>query len=493
MGDSFSKTVILILVFSLLSFGFGFATKGCMSNNEAQEVILQLSKHVESIDMPEFKQKQTSGNNQKTEVGQKQEENSSQQQNTEGTIRGSSTKKIAGAGYDLKEVSKTMKVKFWEKHPPSMDETLDEYIDKFEAQYPKINIERTHMGPEDLRESTLTGYMGGAGPDVILSPFDHIGPFSEMGIAQPIGELMSSEMRTMYLDNALPGMTLSGKIYGVPDTMGNHLTLLYNKNIVNKVPTTWEELISIAKDKTKDNNGDGTPEQYGLVYNLNEPFNWMPFYTGYGGWMFDKNYNPTLNNEAAKDALKFVHDLKFEDKIVPKECGYSLADSLFKQGKAAFIINGDWSFSSYVDAEAVDLGIARLPKFKKSGEYAHPLTSGSGYIMISERSKQKQIAIMKFIKYMTGKEAQTSMVENHKTLPSNSAVYELPVIQDDPIMRGSAEQLKVGEPMPIVPEMRAIWDGIRPVLESVMAGNLDPTQAPAKMQQKAEEKMKSIK
>ncbi|MBM7557227.1 extracellular solute-binding protein [Halanaerobacter jeridensis] len=492
MEENFSKTVILILVFSLLSFGFGFATKGCMSNDKAQKVIQDLSKHVESIDMPKDEQRDVIDSKNDKEVVQNEKEAKQEQQVEEKETQEQNVK-TAGAGYDLKEVKKSLKIKFWEKHPPSIDETLDEYIDKFEAKYPNVNIERTHMGVEDLRESTLTGYMGGAGPDVILSPFDHIGPFSEMGIAQSIGDLMSSEMKNMYLDNALPGMTLNNKVYGVPDTMGNHLTLLYNKNIVNKVPNTWEELVSIAKDKTEDSNGDGTPEQYGLVYNLNEPFNWMPFYTGYGGWMFDKNYNPTLNNEAAKDALTFVHDLKFEHKIVPKECGYSLADSLFKQGKAAFIINGDWSFSSYVEAEAVDLGIARLPKFQKSGEFAHPLTSGSGYIMISERSKEKQIAIMKFIKYMTSQKTQKAMVENHKTLPSNKKVYQLPVIQDDPIMRGSAEQLKVGKPMPIVPEMRAIWDGVRPVLESVMAGNLDPTKAPAKMQQNAEEKMESIK
>lgn len=475
MQDNLNKVVVLTLVFSLLSFGFGFATKGCISNNRAQRVVQELSKHVESIDISEVKNR---------EVLKSKEDS---------VETGEENKSVASAAYDLKEVKEKVKIKFWEKHPPSVDETLDNYIDEFEAKHPKVNVERAHLGPEDLRKSTLTGYMSGSGPDLILSPFDHIGPFSEMEIAQPIGKFMSTEMRNMYLDNALPGMTLNNKIYGVPDTMGNHLTLLYNKNLVNRVPKTWQELISIAQDKTKDKNQDGTPEQYGLVYNLNEPFNWMPFYTGYGGWMLDKDHKPTLNNKAAENAMQFVHDLKFKHKIVPQECGYNLADSLFKEGKAAYIINGDWSFSSYVEAEEVDLGIARLPKFKASGEYAHPLTSGSGYIMISERSQEKQIAIMKFIKYMTGKEVQTAMVKRHKTLPSNKEVYKLPVIKNDPIMRGSAQQLKVGKPMPIVPEMRAVWDGIRPVLESVMANNLEPTKASVRMQQNAEEKMESIR
>ncbi|WP_018248307.1 extracellular solute-binding protein [Orenia marismortui] len=441
MKKSISSILIIVLALSLLLVG-------CASNEEAQK--------------PTEEKKQTE------EVAEK------------------------AKGLDLREVKEPVTIKFWEMAYPKVDETLDSLIAEFEKANPNITVERTHMETEDLRQNTQTAFMGGKGPDVVRSPFDHVGPFSIMGIAQPLDDLMSDEMKNMYLDNALPGMTLNGSVYGVPDTMGNHLTLLYNKDLVKEVPQTWEELIAMAKDLTVDKDSDGKPDQYGLVYNLNEPFWWVVFHGGFGGWVFDENNNPTLDTEATKDAMQFVKDLKFKHNIVPDECDYNLADSLFVEGKAAFAINGDWSYGKYLEADTVDLGVAPLPKFKKTGKYAQPMTSGTGLIMISELPENKKIAVMKFIKFMTSKDSQKELVVKHKVLPSNASVYDLPIITEDPVMQGSAAQLKNGKAMPIIPEMRAIWDAIRPVLQSVMAGDLDPAQAPAKMQETAEKKISEM-
>ncbi|AGB40096.1 maltose-binding periplasmic protein [Halobacteroides halobius DSM 5150] len=395
---------------------------------------------------------------------------------------------------DKRELSKQVTIKFWEKESVKFDKkTMTPLIKKFEKKYPNINVDRTHMGIEDLRKNTQTAYMGGKGPDVVWSPFDHIGPFSAMGIAQPLDKLMSDELKNRYIDSALPGMSLKGNVYGVPVTMGNHLMLYYNKDLVNQVPKTWEELIKIAKKATKDTTGDGKTDQYGLVYNSAEPFWWVVFHGGFGGWVFDKEYNPTLDTKATKQAMQFVHDLEFEHKIIPKECGYNVADSLFKKGKAAFIINGVWALNGYTESEKIDAGVAVLPKFEATGKYAQPMTSGAGLIMMSGLPEAKQIAVMKFIKFMTSQEAQKTIVKHHKRLPSNKVVYDLPVIKNNPVMKVSGEQLRKGRAMPVVPEMRAVWDAIRPALQSVMSGDLAPAKAPAKIQETAEKKIKQMK
>ena len=44
---------------------------------------------------------------------------------------------------------------------------------------------------------------------------------------------------------------------------------------------------------------------------------------------------------------------------MPRECDYQLMDTLFKEGKAAMIVNGPWSWSDYRKA-GIDLGIAPL-------------------------------------------------------------------------------------------------------------------------------------
>ncbi len=50
-----------------------------------------------------------------------------------------------------------------------------------------------------------------------------------------------------------------------------------------------------------------------------------------------------------KGALQFMYDLKYTDKVMPAEADYNVADGLFKDGKAAMIVNGDWAMADYVD------------------------------------------------------------------------------------------------------------------------------------------------
>jgi maltose-binding protein MalE len=394
---------------------------------------------------------------------------------------------------DKKEITEEVTLKLWEADEERIDtEILDPLIERFERKYTNVTVERTHAGSvEDLRQNTQTAYMGGQGPDLVLSPFDHTGPFSIMGLAQPLDELMSQDMKDKYIDAALPGMSLHGETYGVPVTMGNHLMLMYNKNIVDEAPETWSELIEVAKANTVDEDGDGLVDKYGLAYNLNEPFWWAAFHGGFDGWVFDEEYNPTLNTEATVDALQFVYDLKFEHEIVPKESDYDLMDSLFKEGNVAFIINGDWSIEGYKNAENIDLGVAPIPRFEKTGKYGQPMTSGKGFIMLTELPEQKQIAAIKFIDFMTSTAAQELYVDNN-FLPSNDQAYGLPQIQNDPVMKGSAEQLRNGKAMPVVPEMRGVWDAVRPALQSVMSDDLTPEAAAEQMQKEAEENIKSM-
>jgi maltose-binding protein MalE len=46
--------------------------------------------------------------------------------------------------------------------------------------------------------------------------------------------------------------------------------------------------------------------------------------------------------------------------------------------------------------------------------------------------------------------------------------------------------------MPIAPELRAVWDAMRPAYQSVLGGTLNPREAAAKMQADAEAKIREM-
>ena len=47
--------------------------------------------------------------------------------------------------------------------------------------------------------------------------------------------------------------------------------------------------------------------------------------------------------------------------------------------------------------------------------------------------------------------------------------------------------------MPVVPEMRAVWDAVRPFYQSVLGGQMKADEAARAMQERAEKKIAEMK
>ena len=375
-------------------------------------------------------------------------------------------------------------ITLWEQEAEDRDSAaLLPLLNDFMAANPDILVEMTHYGNEELRTQFQTASLAGQAPEVVRCPNDFAGPFSTMGIVLPIRDLLDQAYLDTLLPGAVAGGVVAGTLWGVPDSSGNHLMLLYNKNLVTKVPADWDELITMAKAQTNEAAGN-----WGLVYNTQEPFWLAPFLGGFGGWVLDPATDmPTLNTPEMVKTLQFLSDLSNVHKIVPPGCDYNTADTLFKEGKAAFLINGDWSLGGYTDA-GMNYGTAAMPMVKETGKYPSPMTSGKYYMVSNqvEKGTPKFEAVKKFVEFMCGEKAQQMWLEKFKVLPSNKNVANSPIIQSDPILQGSAAQLAQGVGMPAAPQLRCFWDPARPGQQGVIAGSTTPAEAALKMQEDAD-------
>jgi arabinogalactan oligomer/maltooligosaccharide transport system substrate-binding protein len=368
---------------------------------------------------------------------------------------------------------------FWEQEGDEVDVFIDELIAEFEAAYPYITVERTHYENEALRDQFQTASLAEAAPEVVRVPNDFAGPFSQLQIVAPISALFDDAFLAQFFDGALGPAVVGGTLWGVPDNYGNHLMLLYNKSLIAEAPATFEDLIDQAKALTS---GD----VQGFAYNLNEPFWGAGFYGAFGGWPLDENDAPTFDNQAFIDYLTFVYSLK-TDGVVPSECDYNCADTLFKEGNAAMIINGDWSLGDYTTALGDNLGTAPVPPIN-GGTYTE-MTAGK-YFMVSNAvldDPDKQAAVVAFITFMTSPDVQARWLSDFSRLPSNKEIAADPSIADDPVLAGSMAALANGRGMPAAAQMRCAWDAWRPNLEGVMAGTLAPADAAAAAQQSADD------
>jgi len=388
----------------------------------------------------------------------------------------------------------TIKIHLWHQMEPAKEPLLKELVQEFEQKNPNIKVIVLHKGTEELR----TGYQAaaafsGGGPELVYGPSDNLGSFevmklknSDKSIIMPLENLFPSEFYDKFMKKGL--VTYKGHIYMIADRLGNHLALCYNKKLfaeagLNHPPQTIDELIKFGKKLTKDIDGDGRIDQYGLVWNYTEPFWFIPFFGGYGGEVFNDKNQPQLDSEAAVKAFQLISDLRNKYKIIPQECDYDIADNMFNQGRAAMIINGDWSWGKYMQSPNVDFGLALIPKIEETGLWCKPMISATGYSVNSTVSGKRLEATKKLLEFLTSEYAQKKFTTEHKSFPSLKTLQHDPFFVNDPILKVSAQEIEAGMPMPVIPEMRAAWDAMRPALQNVINGKMSPQEG-AKYQQK---------
>lgn len=381
---------------------------------------------------------------------------------------------LMAGGQQGKEASGPVTISLWTKEGESDGalQWVEALAADFSAQHENITIEVLNKEVEALREDFQTAALAGTAPDLLWTVSDHAGPFTTAGLIQPVDKFVDTK-------KYVPSVVMNGKTWAVPIASGNHLMLMINKKYVSKFPETTDEMIATAKSLTK---GD----MYGLVYNLGEAFWLAPWLGGFDGKVFAADgVTPTLDTPAMLNTLKFLRSLKFDAKVTPTEADYAVADTLFKEGKAAMLINGDWSIGGYKESLGDDLMIGRLPKVSSTGKWPAPYTSGVYFMVPADLPAEKEEAVKMFIEYVTSAENQGIMIEKFARLPGLKAALTNPAITNDPLLKGSVAQMEVGTPMPTVLEMRAVWDAINPELSAVMAGSETPEEAVKKMQEAA--------
>lgn len=387
---------------------------------------------------------------------------------------------------------KSGKLVIWHQMDPAEEAILQELIKKFNEKYPDIKIEAVHYQVEDLRTNYQTAAIAGEGPDIVYGPADNVGVFATLkgGIIKTLDEYLPKDFVNSFLDVALENFKYKGKIWGLPDRIGNHLMLIVNKDLLDKKIESFQDIID-NYDKYAKNLDDKDPKNdlWPMVFFAKEPFWFVAFYGAFGGTVFKNGNEPNLNNEAMIKALTFYKSL-YDKKIIPKDLDYNAADTLFKEGKALMIINGDWSLGNYQQT----MKIFTMPIPKVIGaDYPKPYTSSKGY-SINANIKDSQVKLaIQFLKFVLSYESQKLWASKLNIFPANKKYFEEVEAGANEVIKGSMEQLTYGTPMPTIPEMRAIWDSIRPHLEAVLNGSETPEKAAAGMQKDAEEKIAKMK
>jgi maltose-binding protein MalE len=380
------------------------------------------------------------------------------------------------------------KIVIWEQMDPEERKRFEANLAAYQAQDTTVVIQHLPYETEQLRTQFQTAAAAGGGPQLVFGPSDQVGPLSLLGLIRPLETTLPAGFFDRFVPSSLD--TLDGHLYAAPDQIGNHLVLCYNRKVVPKPPETAEEFVRIAKATTR-RAGDPANSRYGFVMNLTEPYWLVPFFTGYGGWVMNASHEPTLDQPAMVRALTFLRDLKDEYKVMPKESDYQVAETLFKEGKAAMLVNGPWSWAAY-RAAGIDLGVA--PIFRMTGgDWARPMVASKGYSVNVNVKDSELPGVIKLLTFLTSPEAELRDAKALGILPSHREAYANADLAADPILQASKLAIEKCRRMPVVPEMRVLWDVMRPEMQNAMNGAKTPAQAAHDMQQAAVAQIAAMK
>ncbi|MGL4513542.1 MAG: extracellular solute-binding protein [Lacipirellulaceae bacterium] len=395
-------------------------------------------------------------------------------------------------------------VTLWHQMRPEDRAVLRERVDAFEQAHRGVRVRVLYKETEELRSGLESAVLVGRGPDIVYGPSDPIGVYDQIGAVQDLSPWFDPASQDEFDTQALVTGPPRGegatdqRLLMVGDRFGNHLALVYNRDFIDAPPATTDELVALAKQNTVDEDGDGRPERYGLVWNYTEPFFVVPFLTGYGAWVFDDEraargeFVPTLDTPQARQAYAFVASLRNEHKVLPQAADYEGAASLFLAGKSAMLIDGDWSWVKYLGADGIDAAVAPLPDVSATGKPMAPMVAPKGYALSVAAKGQRRELAGELIRFLTAEETQRRFLEAQKILPSRLALRESPLLKNDPTMAASVAQVERGRPMPTSVEIRAVWDAMRPPYQELMAGTKTPDEATPVMQRDALSKIATL-
>ncbi|MFN6540826.1 MAG: ABC transporter substrate-binding protein [Nostoc sp. EkiNYC01] len=382
-------------------------------------------------------------------------------------------------------------------NPPPNRDVLQKLVDKFNQSHPDIQVESLYVGQQDQQTpKILAAVVGNAPPDLLWYNPTIAGQLVELGALLPLDEMLEKSPIKAEIDPTLyASMKYNGQIWSVPFAT-NNVGIFYRPSLfkaagITELPRTWEEFGEVAKKLTRDTNGDGRTDRYGMFLPLGKGeftvFTWLPFMWSSGGELVSGDSQNAAavdlkDNQGAIAALQFWRNLITEGSAILSgpERGYETDDLL--SGKVAMQLNGPWNLGQF-QTTGVDFDVFPIPVDEKAATVI-----GGENLFFFKTTPEREKAAFKFVEYTLSEEFQTELALGTGYLPVNLKSRENPkyqeFIQKTPQVKVFLEQAKYGRSRPVFPGYNRISDSLGRAIESVLLGKYSPTKALQETQQR---------
>jgi multiple sugar transport system substrate-binding protein len=357
-----------------------------------------------------------------------------------------------------------------------------EVIAAYENAQPDVNVKLIEASDrDDLIARLSTSFAAGTPPDLFLLNYRFYGQFAARGVLEPIESRVDDsdvfEQEDFY-EEAMNAFRFGGTLTCLPQNISS-LVVYYNKDLFRqagvaepKAGWTWDDLVTAAKKLTKDSNGDGKAEVYGLGVEASL-IRIAPFVWSNGAELVDNEEKPTtfaLDTPEAKQAMKLFFELRGVHKVVPGEEEVEAEDdeTRFQNGRMAMVLSSRRSTPTFRTITKFDWDVAALPQHQKQAGILH----SDAYCMT--KASDNKDAAWSFMEYALGPEGAPVVAKSGRTVPSLKEVAESDAFLDPNAKPANSkvflDTIPVIQQVPSISTWPEIEDASEPILEEGLYG-----------------------
>jgi arabinogalactan oligomer/maltooligosaccharide transport system substrate-binding protein len=361
----------------------------------------------------------------------------------------------------------TTTLTFWSTMNDEENATLKSLISKYEAANSSVKVDLTVV-PFDQRENKFSAAaQAGQAPDIMRAEIADVANWAARGFLADLTSKVTAADKRDFLPAAFAYYNYQNKVWGLPQAP-DAPALLYNKRMIkaaglnpNRPPAT---LAALQGWCTKAGASKG-------IFLRADSYWTQAWIWAYGGGLLNVQSKQILiankRSVAGMTAYKRLFSARcaFPDKDFAND--YGNAQTAFKNGQVAMIVNGPWSTADILQGKEFkspsNLGVAPIPK--GPGGQGSPV-GGNGFVV--SRSSRSADAAYRFIYWLTSAPQQAEFAAKNNLLPSRASSYKQAAVKKNRIIVDFLKQMKVATARPVDPRAGQIYTDFGPNVQKIL-------------------------
>ncbi len=362
-----------------------------------------------------------------------------------------------------------------EKEAPMIEAMIASYMEL----HPNVKINAIGVPVNEMAAKITAQAASDDLPDGFFMPTEFMGPAQDMGIILDPTPYLGDWLSTL-IPGCVSDATVNGQLMFVP---WHYIPqgLVYRTDWLaetgNTSLETWDDFTRVAKDFTKDLNGDGRTDQWGFsmvsTRNGSGESRFLTFTRSFGVDEAVQNEDGTwtlgLFDSRFQDALQYFVDLALVDGVVPPgltETGYSEAAAYFAQEKTGLMITGSNALGAILSANP-DLN-GKLGSVPIPMEERHICSLQTSGIAITTACEHPEV-FADFLMFLSSEENAVNFALNSGRFPVVQALADNEAF-NDPMYQGFMDAAQYAYPPQVYPGNSELIDIMGEAYTTMLSG-----------------------